>query len=76
MIKHEKNIVKEDIYVEAIKLLNNDLECYNSIAYETNVKNFPILDISNGFNLEFANATYNTYFCNFKKNKNMPLLLI
>ena len=76
MIKHEKNIVKEDIYVEAIKLLNNDLECHNSIAYETNVKNFPILDISNGFNLEFANATYNTYFCNFKKNKNMPLLLI
>lgn len=76
IMKHEKNIVKEDIYVEAIKLLNNDLDSNNAIAYETNVNNFPILEISNFFYLTFTNAKYNNYICHFKKNKNMPLLLI
>ena len=76
IIKHETNIVKKDIYVEAIKLLNNDLECANSIAYETNINDFPILEFSKGFDLNFKNATYSNYYCHFKKSKNMPLILI
>ena len=57
IIKHEKNIVKKDVFVEAIKLLNNDLDCANSIAYETNINDFPILEFSESFHLNFTNST-------------------
>ena len=76
-IKHEKKIVKKDIYVEVIKLLSNDLECANSIAFETNINDFPIMEFSNTFKLNFTNASFGgQYFCNFKKNENSPLLLV
>ena len=76
-IKHEKKIEKKDIYVEVIKLLSNDLECANSIAFETNINDFPILELSNTFKLNFTNALFGgQYFCNFKKNENSPLLLV
>ena len=76
-IKHEKKIEKKDIYVEVIKLLSNDLECANSIGFETNINDFPIMELSNTFKLNFTNALYGgQYFCNFKKNENSPLLLV
>lgn len=76
IIKHEKKIIKKDIYVNIIKLLNNDLDRGNYITFETDINNFPIIEKTRDFDLNFTNVFYENQKCFLKKNDNSPLLLL
>ena len=67
------SIQKEDIYIKITKLLDNTIDTYNFIAYETNVTSIP-----NIVSLPFLFIFKSEYDrnCIFKKNKEGPLLIL
>ena len=71
VLKYTYEIQKENINVQITKLLQTNVNQWNSIAYETNVT-----DISNVY-LEFSiNSHYGSLTCSLKKAGEKPLLFI
>ena len=63
------NLIKKDIYVEITRLLEDNINLYNTIAYETNVTNITNV-YSNLFELQ-----YNLQCC-LKKSEGIALTII
>ena len=65
------------MYVKITKLLTNNIETDNFIAYETNVTNIPSV-IGSIFYLNFTGREKDTldFGCFFKKGEYNPLLLL
>ena len=74
-IKISYNVQKIDVYVKITKLLSNDVEINNYIAYESNVTNIPAVMTSN-FNLDFIGSKELSLQCFLRKGNNGPLLLL
>jgi len=73
IIFNYKNITKENIYVDIIKLQEKVNERNHYIAYETNVSS--INNVNSGiFYLDFNNSTNS--MCHLKKSENTSLLLL
>ena len=66
-------LIKEDIYVGITKLLDNTIDIYNYITYETNVTN--INDIFSGEFIYNISETIQPK-CHLKKTKDKPLLIL
>ena len=65
---------KTDIYVEITKLLENNIDFGNYIAYETNVSNISNVDTKKFFTLKLS--TGNNIECLLKKTEEMSLVMI
>ena len=68
------NLDKKDIYVEITKLLENNIDFGNYIAYETNVSNITNVDTKKFFMLKLSKG--NNIECLLKKTEEMPLVMI
>ena len=79
IIKDERRKVKEIIDVEVTKLLDNIQEMGTYIAYETNIKNIPIIT-TDIFSLPFVEINKDYWIENYcflkKRNDELPLLLL
>ena len=65
---------KTDIYVEITKLLENNIDFGNYIAYETNVSNISNVDTKKFFTLKLS--TGNNIECLLKKTEEISLVMI